>query len=119
MTNELCKGVIAERDALNNHLGNLLAVIHRDGGHYQDAHGTDKAVADAMLIVPNLIADLYAEKSLRHSRESALESLTQTYVDVVEERSKLEAEVERLIQIIGMYGTSVRFVARNIQKSQR
>lgn len=29
-------------------LGNLLAVIHRDGGHYESEHGTDKAVADAM-----------------------------------------------------------------------
>ena len=29
-------------------LGNLLAVIHRDGGHYQAEHGTEKAVADAM-----------------------------------------------------------------------
>jgi len=26
---------------------NLLAVIHRDGGHYQAEHGTRKAVADA------------------------------------------------------------------------
>lgn len=46
-----------------------------------------------------LKADLAAEKSLRHSRESALDSLTQTYVDVVEERSKLEAEVARLRKI--------------------
>ncbi|MGL4297367.1 MAG: hypothetical protein ACRCTG_16785 [Aestuariivirga sp.] len=28
-------------------LGNLLAVIHGDGGHYIDAHGWDKAQADA------------------------------------------------------------------------
>jgi hypothetical protein len=30
-------------------LGNLLAVIHGDGGHYQSEHGTEKAVADAHL----------------------------------------------------------------------
>jgi len=29
-------------------LNNLLAYIHRDGGHYQDKHGTEKAVADAI-----------------------------------------------------------------------
>ncbi len=28
-------------------LGNLLAIIHRDGGHYQQQHGTKKAVDDA------------------------------------------------------------------------
>lgn len=33
------------------HLGNLLAYIHRDGGHYQDKYGTDKAVEDAIQIV--------------------------------------------------------------------
>lgn len=29
------------------HLGNLLARIHGDGGHYQQQHGTDKAALDA------------------------------------------------------------------------
>ena len=42
----------AEKQAATNRdasikLGNLLAVIHRDGGHYQNEHGTDKAIADA------------------------------------------------------------------------
>jgi hypothetical protein len=54
--NEL-KRVTAERDALNNHLGNLLAVIHRDGGHYQGDNGTDQAVSDGMQIVSSLIAE--------------------------------------------------------------
>jgi hypothetical protein len=31
----------------NRHLGNLLAVIHGDGGHYQQQHGTAKACEDA------------------------------------------------------------------------
>lgn len=30
-------------------LSELLAVIHRDGGHYEQTHGTEKAVADAMV----------------------------------------------------------------------
>ena len=29
-------------------LGELLAVLHADGGHYQYEHGTEKAVADAI-----------------------------------------------------------------------
>ena len=33
---------------LRAHLGNLLAVLHGDGGHYLDEHGMDKAVADAL-----------------------------------------------------------------------
>lgn len=34
-------------------LGNLLARIHRDGGHYQQKHGTRKAIEDAEKIVCN------------------------------------------------------------------
>ncbi len=29
-------------------LGELLAILHRDGGHYQSDHGTEKAVTDAI-----------------------------------------------------------------------
>lgn len=32
------------------HLGNLLAVIHRDGGQYQARHGAERAVQEAMRI---------------------------------------------------------------------
>lgn len=32
-------------------LSNLLAMIHRDGGHYEAKHGTEKAVEDAKEIV--------------------------------------------------------------------
>jgi len=34
---------------------NLLAVIHRDGGHHTGEHGIDKSVEDAMEIVSNLM----------------------------------------------------------------
>jgi len=37
-------------------LGELLAVIHRDGGLYQDEHGLEKAVADAMRLSSERIA---------------------------------------------------------------
>lgn len=37
----------AERNRLAQMLSNLLAVIHRDGGHYQMDHGLTKAVTDA------------------------------------------------------------------------
>lgn len=34
-------------------LGNLLAIIHGDGGHYQDAHGTAKAIEDGHVLLAN------------------------------------------------------------------
>ncbi len=39
-----------------NHLFNLLAVMHRDGGHYIDEHGVDKAVKDAHKVYHDLRA---------------------------------------------------------------
>lgn len=38
---------IAQAAKLANHLGNLLARIHRDGGHYVEQHGLGKALEDA------------------------------------------------------------------------
>lgn len=35
-------------DAANRNLGNVLAVIHRDGGDYRAKHGDDKATEDAI-----------------------------------------------------------------------
>ncbi len=34
---------------------NLLAVIHRDGGHYTEEHGIEKSTQDATLIISNQI----------------------------------------------------------------
>ncbi len=47
----------AERDANAKWLGELLAVIHRDGGHYQSELGNEKAVAEAHRIVARLITE--------------------------------------------------------------
>lgn len=62
-------------DATEYRLGSLLAVIHRDGGHYQTEHGTEKACADAELAVhvQRGIADGYhdAIKIWRHRAEQA------------------------------------------------
>ena len=40
-------------------LGNLLAVIHRDGGHYQGYFGTKEAITDAGKIVVDTRAQLH------------------------------------------------------------
>ena len=48
--------VIAHANMQNSRsLLNLLAIIHRDGGHYTEEHGIEKSVKDAMLIVAELI----------------------------------------------------------------
>lgn len=54
-------------------IGNLLAVIHRDGGHYQSEHGTAKACDDAHDIIHALRTRLDAECGRRCA--SALETV--------------------------------------------
>jgi hypothetical protein len=48
----------SEWEAIANYIDgvdNLLAVIHRDGGHYTGQHGRDRSLKDAMLRVPDYI----------------------------------------------------------------
>jgi hypothetical protein len=47
----LARPVLPEEARLRALLGDLLAVIHRDGGHYVEAHGWEKACADAEALV--------------------------------------------------------------------
>jgi hypothetical protein len=55
--------LMEEIDHLNKLLGNLLAVIHGDGGHYQGEVGTEKAAKDAEKIVCDLRAKRDALKA--------------------------------------------------------
>lgn len=48
--------VVRDRDEARRQLGELLAIVHRDGGHYQSLHGDEKAVADAHLVWGELIS---------------------------------------------------------------
>lgn len=63
VANESREAVVAALEELTKeskqHLSNLLARIHRDGGHYEAEHGTQKAVQDADLLVATLHADLF------------------------------------------------------------
>lgn len=46
----------------------LLAVIHRDGGHYEQEHGTEQAITDAIDIVLQERALLYSySEGLAHA----------------------------------------------------
>lgn len=60
----------APTDGANYWLGELLAVIHRDGGHYLSAHGIKKASKDALEEIIRLkVATNGAEALLREARE--------------------------------------------------
>jgi hypothetical protein len=62
----------AEVDALSHNLGELLAVLHGDGGHYRSTHGDDKATADA---IKNIYADYLETERLRAEIERLKHSL--------------------------------------------
>uniref|UniRef100_A0A6M3LVS8 Uncharacterized protein n=1 Tax=viral metagenome TaxID=1070528 RepID=A0A6M3LVS8_9ZZZZ len=46
-TSECYWCLVEERDNCMRMLENLLAIIHRDGGHYASEHGLEKSVKDA------------------------------------------------------------------------
>lgn len=55
-------------DTAEHWLGELLAVIHRDGGHYAEQHGYHKATLDAMRIVHGMRQALLDENSVEGGR---------------------------------------------------
>jgi hypothetical protein len=58
-------------------LGELLAVLHADGGHYQYEHGTEKAVADAITKYYELVKQLdeYKRQSQNEAEIKQLEKI--------------------------------------------
>lgn len=65
------------------HLGNLLARIHGDGGHYQDEQGTEKAVADADMIVVMLFAHWEERPAPADTIESFVQALGEVREDIM------------------------------------
>lgn len=66
-------------------VGNLLAVMHGDGGHYQDLHGTKKAAEDAEAKYHNLQRRLDTNSEERMSTERVLQ-------EVLQERQRQDAK---------------------------
>lgn len=58
-------------------LGELLAVLHADGGHYQYEHGTEKAVADAITKYYEIVKQLdeYKRQSQNEAEIKQLEKI--------------------------------------------
>ena len=54
---------LAQLKAKEDLLGNLLAILHRDGGHHEGEVGTEQAVKDAMKIYYQLRAELDEKNS--------------------------------------------------------
>ena len=54
---KLLEAQLATAKAQNQSFGNVLAIIHRDGGHYITKHGHEKASKDAIKIVLDLRKD--------------------------------------------------------------
>lgn len=74
-------------------LRNLLAIIHRDGGHYGTAHGIDKAVGDGMTLVTHTRAALDAAKArIAKVREVAQANAYLVSSDVVDILNGKEVE---------------------------
>lgn len=90
------------------HLSNLLARIHRDGGHYEAEHGTDKAVADADDKVARLITQTDAARDVVEAARIVLGAglakdisgngvkVFVTSVSAAERLSAANAEIERI-----------------------
>lgn len=57
--------VIGERDSAQHMLGELLARIHRDGGHYATEHGLAKATTDADSIVCGMLDAVRERDAMR------------------------------------------------------
>jgi len=80
-------------------LGSLLAVIHRDGGHYEAEHGTARAADDAIAAVHVLRGSLEgyveANKHMKGELDDAIED-ARKYADAQREIARLRHEVATL-----------------------
>ena len=76
---------------LEHNAGELLALIHRDGGHYINDNGWDKAFSDAINVVNQLRIDLDA---IQYTYKSALMEMA----ECEERRAETVAMVEQLTE---------------------
>ena len=77
----------AEVEMLKRHLGNLLAIVHRDCGNHQARVGTDQAINDAYLI---LAAFRGTEADRKERQEEYLLRAQVAEERAIEERDRAE-----------------------------
>lgn len=78
-------------------LGNLLAVIHRDGGQYLSEHGREKATQDAAKLVQDMRWRIDAD--------------TDTCVDCARDLSDLRAIITDLVKCVDTLMPGIRHLA--------
>jgi selenocysteine lyase/cysteine desulfurase len=71
----------APTDQSATRLGELLSVIHRDGGHYVQEHGIDKAYEDALRLSADRLPTLSTDEEVKRLREA----LEQARSDLLEQ----------------------------------
>ena len=123
-TAERAAGVIRKQaDAiatLSSQLGNLLAVIHRDGGHYEAEHGTEKASDDAITAVHVLRGSLEgyveANKHMKGELDDALED-ARKYAEAKGEIARLrEALLGASCQVTDFWSKTLSDGNRRLQQ---
>jgi chromosome segregation ATPase len=81
-------------------LRNLLAVIHRDGGHYAAAHGDTKAAKDAEQIVVNLRAALAEVRGELEQCRAQVKALVKTLARAEQRWQEARAALAELRQAL-------------------
>ena len=99
----------------------LLARIHRDGGHYVEEHGVEKACLDADLKVAEAygrIAELENDVALleKHAEKLRIDTLK---VEALRERDVLLVEKERLTESNHNLRTEIRVLTQERDKVER
>ena len=107
---QLGRNAIYRVAQLEHWLGSLLAVIHRDGGHYESEHGTEKACADAETAVHVLRGSLEgyveANRHMKGELDDALED-ARKYAEAQREIARLIDANRHQDEIIGEQATQV------------
>lgn len=83
---------------LERHLGDLLAIIHRDGGHYQAQYGDQKAVDDAHKIWAGLITRAEAAEARVKELEKLCNDTEAQLQDYAQRLAEADRVIERAIQ---------------------
>lgn len=91
-----------ERDTARRHTSNLLARIHRDGGHYEGEHGTSKAVEDADFIISEMLVcaeaaearvkELEAENARLRERQAEADRVIEPFAEYLDDGFDLDYE---------------------------
>ena len=102
----------AQRDEARAERDSLLAVIHRDGGHYIGEHGVTKAVADAHATWAAVVRE---RDEARAARDHFKEQLRERAGALLDAR----AAVERCHNDLRMADAAMRAHARTVAERQR